>query len=319
MAWAAIQKIMTVANEAAGVVNGLFGSHFTGATLLATAGFLLLAKSLLDIPGYIKLIVAILSPFAAAFALVTAAVRGAGAGIDYVLGKIQYLADLLSDKLIDALHKLAGDDLWNGMKNAASATLGFIQSALEGIKSAAQNAWSAITGGGSSSPSSSSSPSGGAASSSSGSSHPSAADYSGVQRSWTPGHADGGQIKGPGTGTSDSILARLSNGEFVINAKAVAALGPRFFHALNNMELPGFAMGGLVMEPAFASGGMVSALASSAPSSSSGSKRIGFSLDLFGQSYHGLSGPAETLDALERHSAALQMAATSKRAPSRVR
>lgn len=35
-----------------------------------------------------------------------------------------------------------------------------------------------------------------------------------------PGFATGGYISGAGTGTSDSIMARLSNGEFVVNAKA---------------------------------------------------------------------------------------------------
>jgi hypothetical protein len=34
------------------------------------------------------------------------------------------------------------------------------------------------------------------------------------------GFASGGRVTGPGTGTSDSIPARLSNGEFVINAKS---------------------------------------------------------------------------------------------------
>lgn len=37
------------------------------------------------------------------------------------------------------------------------------------------------------------------------------------------GLADGGHVRGPGTGTSDSIPARLSNGEFVVNAKATRA------------------------------------------------------------------------------------------------
>lgn len=35
-----------------------------------------------------------------------------------------------------------------------------------------------------------------------------------------PGYAAGGLVSGPGTGTSDSILAALSNGEFVVNAAA---------------------------------------------------------------------------------------------------
>ena len=36
---------------------------------------------------------------------------------------------------------------------------------------------------------------------------------------------DGGGVSGPGTGTSDSIDARLSDGEFVMTAKAVENLG----------------------------------------------------------------------------------------------
>ena len=35
----------------------------------------------------------------------------------------------------------------------------------------------------------------------------------------------GGEITGPGTGTSDSIPARLSDGEFVITADAVQGMG----------------------------------------------------------------------------------------------
>ena len=37
--------------------------------------------------------------------------------------------------------------------------------------------------------------------------------------------AEGGEIVGPGTSTSDSIPALLSDGEFVMNAKAVRGLG----------------------------------------------------------------------------------------------
>lgn len=48
-------------------------------------------------------------------------------------------------------------------------------------------------------------------------------------------YADGGAIRGPGTGTSDSILARLSNGEFVINARSANAIGPALLHWLNSL------------------------------------------------------------------------------------
>lgn len=52
--------------------------------------------------------------------------------------------------------------------------------------------------------------------------------------------AHGGLILGPGSGTSDSIPAMLSNGEFVMNAKATAMFGP----VLEAMNAKHFAAGG---------------------------------------------------------------------------
>ena len=46
--------------------------------------------------------------------------------------------------------------------------------------------------------------------------------------------ADGGHIKGPGTGVSDSINAKLSDGEFVISKDVVDAVGADFFQALQD-------------------------------------------------------------------------------------
>lgn len=46
--------------------------------------------------------------------------------------------------------------------------------------------------------------------------------------------AKGGYISGKGTSTSDSIPARLSNGEYVVRAKAVKALGVDFLDKLNS-------------------------------------------------------------------------------------
>ena len=60
------------------------------------------------------------------------------------------------------------------------------------------------------------------------------------------GHATGGYIRGPGTGTSDSILARLSNGEYVMRAAAVRKWGVNALDRLNGLQLPKFADGGLV-------------------------------------------------------------------------
>lgn len=79
--------------------------------------------------------------------------------------------------------------------------------------------------------------------------------------------AGGGHIRGPGTSTSDSIPAWLSNNEFVVRAKAVAKYGVGFLKALNSGRLDlgkmaGYAMGGLVSMPrspslSFADGGPV--------------------------------------------------------------
>ncbi|MEB2328109.1 MAG: hypothetical protein OZ926_14800 [Pseudomonas sp.] len=61
------------------------------------------------------------------------------------------------------------------------------------------------------------------------------------------GFATGGLIRGPGTGTSDSIPALLSNGEYVIRAAAVRKLGKNALDLLNRgIPIPRFADGGLV-------------------------------------------------------------------------
>ena len=56
------------------------------------------------------------------------------------------------------------------------------------------------------------------------------------------GYATGGYVSGPGTGTSDSISARLSNGEFVMRAKAVKHWGTNFLDSLNTMQAPALSL-----------------------------------------------------------------------------
>lgn len=51
------------------------------------------------------------------------------------------------------------------------------------------------------------------------------------------GYARGGFVNGMGTGTSDSIPAMLSNGEYVVRAAAVNKYGPDFMNALNNQRM----------------------------------------------------------------------------------
>ena len=98
-------------------------------------------------------------------------------------------------------------------------------------------------------------------------------------RAWTAvvntvtggGHAEGGRILGPGTATSDSIPAWLSNGEMVIKASSVRKLdakyGRSFLNALNAygdaeqaMRPSRFALNARRMNQAYAAGGRVHAI-----------------------------------------------------------
>jgi hypothetical protein len=92
--------------------------------------------------------------------------------------------------------------------------------------------------------------------------------------------ASGGYVRGPGTTTSDSIPARLSNREFVQPARATAYYGVRVMEALRRMEIPrdvfaSLSLAALTTPPIrslesvgvpniqrFAEGGLVSAAAS---------------------------------------------------------
>jgi hypothetical protein len=63
--------------------------------------------------------------------------------------------------------------------------------------------------------------------------------------------AQGGMVNGPGTETSDSIPAMLSNGEFVVNARSTRLFQP-LLAAINGygVNTPAFAAGGLVSQQA---------------------------------------------------------------------
>lgn len=60
-----------------------------------------------------------------------------------------------------------------------------------------------------------------------------------------PAFARGGILRGKGTGTSDSNLAWLSNGEGILNARAVQHYGADLVHRLNRLSLPRYATGGV--------------------------------------------------------------------------
>lgn len=113
----------------------------------------------------------------------------------------------------------------------------------------------------------------------------------GVSTATTVSRAMGGYISGPGTSTSDSIMARLSNGEYVIRASAVKRYGVGFMEALNNMVMPSIRM------PAFAEGGLVT----TAPSSGANGLMDSVNLNInFNGSRMKLSGDRENVNAFVR-------------------
>ena len=60
------------------------------------------------------------------------------------------------------------------------------------------------------------------------------------------GFNSGGFVSGPGTATSDSIPAMLSDGEYVIKAASVNKFGKSFLDNINAGVLPGYRLGGVV-------------------------------------------------------------------------
>ena len=58
-----------------------------------------------------------------------------------------------------------------------------------------------------------------------------------------PGFADGGIISGPGSGTSDSILARVSNGETILTAEQTRKNAGVIADIISGRHIPGYAEG----------------------------------------------------------------------------
>lgn len=120
--------------------------------------------------------------------------------------------------------------------------------------------------------------------------------------------AGGGGVQGPGSSTSDSIPAWLSNGEFVIQARAVAKYGAAFMHAINSgrFRVPGFALGGMAMvapAPAFrthfADGGHV------------GGRPL--SLTIGGETFAGLIAPDDVADRLSKFATIRQVRSAGRK------
>jgi hypothetical protein len=106
------------------------------------------------------------------------------------------------------------------------------------------------------------------------------------------GFANGGHVKGPGTGTSDSIPAWLSNGEYVLTSREVDAIGVKNIERWKEaMKSPAkFSTGGLVSTFESASRNM----AKSSNISDTGSTPGGTVINVIDQRSAANSSPVET-------------------------
>jgi hypothetical protein len=188
---------------------------------------------------------------------------------------VEVVTDLFSVQLPSALQSAAAtiSSVMSSIADSVASTLARIEEALSRARAAASEASSLGGGGGSG-----------------------------------EGFATGGYVRGSGSGTSDSIPAWLSNGEFVIRAAAVRQYGLSFLRAVNGMRLnPGRMKLGM---PAFALGGLVdtSSRLSPLPAVGGGSGMSGAPVNLFigGESFGTVYAPENTAAALQRYAASAQ-------------
>lgn len=129
-----------------------------------------------------------------------------------------------------------------------------------------------------------------------------------------PGHARGGMIHGPGTGTSDSILSRLSRGEYVIKAAAVRKYGAGLLAMINQMLLPKTHI------PRFAAGGPVDASTDALPQLMSLFGNVAspkpvrvVNLTIEGETFDGMVTPEDTARSLMRFARKRQMRSAGRK------
>jgi hypothetical protein len=114
--------------------------------------------------------------------------------------------------------------------------------------------------------------------------------------------ASGGLVNGKG-GT-DSNLAWLTSGEFVMNTRAVQNYGVGMMHAMNSLRAPRFATGGLNL-------GSSQPRLANLSSPITGQRVLNLSIE--GRSFSGLSIPENTAKSLERFAVNSQIASTGRK------
>lgn len=314
----AFQKIQAIANFAAKAINAAFGTNLSGNAIL-------IAAAVLAVTNAFGILIAAAGALASVIGLVATTLGGLGTVIEAGIGVVAALvaafgaipiaiaaaiaatiaaAILLWPQLV-AGATLAAQDIVaafsgigsaiasvfnqavSAVESAFSGIVAFVQGIADQVASIVAGILSAIA--------------------SADRAQSAAQNSQGVTPGGGLAFAGGGRVLGPGTGTSDSILARLSAGEFVINAKAVRHFGLDFVAAINSMRLPldrlrGFSLGGMaeglnrsLAIPRFAAGGLA-ALGPAAPALTHT-----LNLTIGGETFAGLMAPEDTAMQLLRY------------------
>lgn len=322
----AFQTLRTIAEGVATTINGIFGTNFSGNTILVAlavaqlAGvFTVLGSAIAVVSAAFGVLTAIVGPVLVAIGAALGLSAGVVAAIVAAVAGAAILIYAYWDEIVAyaaAAWRVIADGaavLWQGIAAAFAAgvqgilgiwqsitdgirslwgsAVDYIVSTLASIKSTIQSIVSFIS----------------SAISKAKELASAVAKGGGAKREY----ASGGYVSGPGSSTSDSIPAYLSNGEFVVRAAAVRKYGAQLFAALNGMRLSPntlgrYALGGLVGFPSVPMTALPAA--ASGPTSS-------LTLVLDGQSYSGLSGSADTIKSIERAIKAKRLRATGRPNP----
>ncbi len=296
--------VVSVLDAVANIINNIFGTDLSGQALAITLAFAAFTGVLGAVASAVTAVIAVIGLMVAIFGGVNVALAAVGVALGYVFGKL--LVDLFSaaPQLVDTFRQELIDG-WNGtienFKSLWQLAMVFLTDqwtnfknyVLDGIATIVKaaikiaNTFSFGSNGGNNN-----------------------------QNGGGPALAGGGLLRGPGTSTSDSIRAWLSDGEFVVKAKAVKHYGASFFAALNRMTIPSpkLALGGLVSSlnsvlprDHYATGGLVHAVSAS---SSAGGRPVILKI---GENSFPMVAGQDTVNRLERFAASKQIRSTGRK------
>lgn len=287
----AFNFITAAAEKFAQVLNGIFGTEFTGKELL-------IAAALLSLSGIFGVLISVMGAVVAAFGVLTSTVGLVVAAVVLVGADIVLFSELMAQINWSAIGQAIYDAIAGAFQAIGQAIGEFASAAIQTAKGVfddfvayIESTWlgrilaavaSAIAGIGQAQ---------------------SQANQASNQNTGGGGLARGGRPGRAGRkGARDTILAWFDPREFVIRPEAVAKLGGNVLNFINQAgELPGFAMGGMVAAAGGGSPGVILAPVSRRTSSDGPSHTLNLTLE--GETFPGLMMGDQTLQALGRFAA----------------